>query len=233
MDVTPRALLEMQLRTLFRFDPYDRMLTLNEPGTTKAPRFFLGRTQAGNIWRLRHDLPRDLAKELDLVAAREPLPYSLEEPALETYAITHALRRHNAITQVYRGPAYAFLGEIPAEDGVRELGPEDAALLHPDFVTLAPELGLRQPCFAVLADGCAVSVCFSARTGLDAVEAGVQTVAEYRGRGFATRVTAAFAGAVRARGLLPLYSTTWENAASQQVAKHLGLTPYAEDWHLG
>ncbi len=233
MDVTPIALLELQVRTLFRFDAYDRMLALNEPGGTQAPRFFLGRTAAGNIWRLRHDLPRDLAKELETLAGREPLPYALDDPPLQTYAITHALRRHNAITHTYRGPAYAFLGDIPAVDGVVERLAEDAELLHPDLVTLAPELGPRQPCFAVVVDGCAVSVCYSARIGPLAAEAGVQTVQGYRGRGFATRVTAAWAAAIRAKGLMPLYSTTWENAASRQVAKHLGLTLYAEDWHLG
>jgi RimJ/RimL family protein N-acetyltransferase len=37
---------------------------------------------------------------------------------------------------------------------------------------------------------------------------------------------------VRAAGLLPLYSTWWENAASRAVAAALGAVPYGEDFNL-
>ena len=182
---------------------------------------------------VKHLEPKAIHKEIETLVEREPLPYSLEDPPREQFTIIHALRRHNAVIDVHRGPAYAFLGPIPVVSGILPLGPAQAAYLHPALATLAPELASRQPCFAAVEDGVAVSVCYSARTGAQAAEAGVETVEAYRGRGHATRVAAAWAAAVRAQGLLPLYSTSWENAASRAVARHLGIEPYAENWHIG
>ena len=40
-------------------------------------------------------------------------------------------------------------------------------------------------------------------------------------------------GRVRDLGDEPLYSTSWDNAASLRVAEKLGLIPYGEDLHFG
>ena len=93
------------------------------------------------------------------------------------------------------------------------------------------------PVAAVVADGRAVSVCFSSRLTSRVAEAGVETAEPFRGRGYATRAVAAWAHAVRAGsprdsaggGRLPLYSTSWENLASQAVARRLGLRLYGVD----
>jgi len=53
-----------------------------------------------------------------------------------------------------------------------------------------------------------------------------------RGRGYATAAVAVWATAVRRRGLLPLYSTSWENVASQRVAAKVGAVSYGEDWEI-
>ena len=224
--------MELQVNTLFQCDGYDRLMSVNEPGNKQAPRFFLGRTAAGNLLRLRHDLPRDLAKELESLAAREPIPYDLKDPPREQFPIMHALRRHGSVVEDYRGPAYVFPTPIPRVDGVVKLTPQYASRLHPSLVTLAPQLIHTQPCLAVVEAGRAVSVCYSARTGPRGAEAGVETAPEYRGRGHALRATAAWARTVQQQGLLALYSTTWENAASLAIAKRLGLRLYGEDWHV-
>jgi predicted GNAT family acetyltransferase len=63
-------------------------------------------------------------------------------------------------------------------------------------------------------------------------EAGVETHPAFRGRGFAVRAVAAWARAVRATGVLPLYSTSWENHGSRGVARRLGLVQLGSDLHV-
>jgi RimJ/RimL family protein N-acetyltransferase len=76
------------------------------------------------------------------------------------------------------------------------------------------------------------STCYSSRVGRRADEAGVETPAEHRGRGYAPIAVAAWARRVQAQGKLALYSTSWENRASQRVAAKLGGRLYGEDWHV-
>jgi RimJ/RimL family protein N-acetyltransferase len=82
------------------------------------------------------------------------------------------------------------------------------------------------------ASGDAVSVCFCARRSSAAAEAGVETAAAFRGRGYAARAVIAWAALVRADGLTPLYSTDWSNHASLAAARKLQLTPFAADFSV-
>jgi predicted GNAT family acetyltransferase len=63
-------------------------------------------------------------------------------------------------------------------------------------------------------------------------EAGVETPKQFRGRGYGGQVVAAWASAVRSLGCIPLYSTSWQNVASQAVAHKLGLVQYGTDLHI-
>ncbi|HZS91689.1 MAG TPA: GNAT family N-acetyltransferase, partial [Chloroflexota bacterium] len=45
-------------------------------------------------------------------------------------------------------------------------------------------------------------------------------------------VVAGWARAIRASGRIPLYSTSWDNHASQAVARKLGLVQYGTDLSL-
>jgi len=60
----------------------------------------------------------------------------------------------------------------------------------------------------------------------------VETVLAYRGRGYANTVVAAWARDILATGRMPLYSTSWQNLASQAVARKLGLIQYGTDVSL-
>jgi len=84
----------------------------------------------------------------------------------------------------------------------------------------------------VIAQGSAVSVCFCSRITPHAAEAGVETLAAFCGKVAATAAAAGWAAAVQQSQRLALYSTSWQNHASQAVAKKLGAVLYAEDWSI-
>ena len=85
---------------------------------------------------------------------------------------------------------------------------------------------------AVREGGHAVSICFCARRSALAAEAGVETAAAFRGRGYAFRVATAWARRMREEGLIPIYSANWSNDASLAVARKLGLVPFATDFSI-
>ncbi|WP_091735774.1 GNAT family N-acetyltransferase [Phenylobacterium immobile] len=62
--------------------------------------------------------------------------------------------------------------------------------------------------------------------------AGIETHRDFRQRGHAVAAANAGARAVRKLGAEPLYSTSWENAASLAVARRLGLRQVATDFHV-
>ena len=121
---------------------------------------------------------------------------------------------------------------FPSPPEVIEITPSNTSLLKGEFAWLAEELAVRNPVVAMVVNGAAVSVCFSARATRDASEAGVETLPEHRGRRHAGAVTTAWAAEVRRQGRIPLYSTSWTNHASRRVAARLGLIQYATDFHI-
>ncbi len=225
------ATLDRQIATLFRLDGAGDLLAINEPDGRTAPRLFLGRTATGNRWHLRHDLPADLRDELARILATEPIATDLAAPPGTAAALRAALAAHAPLVNEWGGPAWYFPDVLPVAE-TQTVVLTDAAPLQRTFPGWAADFATSQPGAAILHDDKAVAVCFSARTSADAAEAGVNTLPEWRGRGYARAVVAAWAGAVRAAGRIPLYSTSWDNAASRGVARGLDLRLYAADFHL-
>ncbi|MFN8514147.1 MAG: GNAT family N-acetyltransferase [Thermomicrobiales bacterium] len=231
--ISDRELLDVQIDALFTHDAGGRIGFANEPGGDRAPRFFFGRTREGNLWRVRDDLPEDVARRLGELAASEPVDDDLRAEPRQFAAMGEAL---GGARSSYVGPAYRFPDEIPTPTV------ETTRLAYADLHLLgrmgwnvnaeAEQFAAREPYVAVFADGAVVSVCFCARLTDRAAEAGLETLEGYRGRGYGPAVTAAWARAIRASGRIPLYSTSWDNLASQAVAGKLGLVQYATDLSL-
>jgi len=135
-------------------------------------------------------------------------------------------------THVSGGPCFTFPEALAHPTDVVLV--EDERLLERNFRGWVPgEIAAgRSPVLAIVEDGNPVSVCFCARRSDSAAEAGLETAQAFRGRGFGSRVTTAWALAIRATGRVPLYSTAWTNHASLSVARKMGLVEYASTWSI-
>ena len=232
--VSDRELMKIQVEVLFTQDENMRLQCINEPtGDVKpAPRFFFGYTNEGSICRFRHDLPDNVIAQLKKVAAAEPPSTNSQKIPRNHRQFEAILQNHAPIERVWIGPAYRFPEHITPPTNVVRLSCEKAGLLKKGFAEMMPELNSSQPYLAIIEDSQAVAICRSVRVSSRAHEAGVDTLVGYRRRGYAMSVVAAWALAVRALNRIPLYSTSWDNVASQGVAQRLGLVQYGVDYHV-
>lgn len=225
-------LLEMQIEALFTHDDRGRIVAINEPEGGPAPRFFFGRTSEGNLWRVRHDVSGETARALEELAMREAVHDDLRAAPGNLDAMVGALGRNQDATIDDAGPAYRFPDDLPMPGGVTRITRANLHLLGrmvADLEDVDREFERGEPCLVIVVEGMAVALCYSARLTDRAAEAGVETLEPYRGRGYASTVVAAWARAVRGTGRTPLYSTSWDNLASQAVARKLGLIQYGSD----
>lgn len=160
------------------------------------------RSSASCAWGIRADVPLAVAEEFDRLAREEP-------PAsdLRNAPVHHDLYLSLVGGRIESGPAFTFPDAIPEPADVVLV--KDVEQLERNFRGWrAGEIeGGASPVMAVVENGHVVSVCFCARRSEIAAEPGLETAEAFRGRGFGTRVTGAWALAVRESGLIPLYST--------------------------
>ena len=223
--------MDLQIETLFRLDAEGRLRAGHEPDKP-PPLFFMGRTRAGHRWLFGGNLPDDTCRALDALFAEEPVGDDLEARPACAARVRSAIGAGFELGTEYRGPAFHFPERIDAPSDVVEITPSNANLLDAELADWRADVADSQPCLARIADGCAVSICCAVAEGPRAMEAGVETSPAWRGKGHARAVVAAWALAVRASGLLPLYSTDWSNAASRGVAASLDLVAFGEDWNI-
>lgn len=223
------GLMALHVAALFTTDARGRIVGSNEPDPARAPRLFLGVTELGLAPYYRDDLPEATARKIERHFASitvRPAPHELPATILPVIKL---LEKHGPVTEMDQGPAWRFPAEIPAPEGVTAIGPENVDVLRAHYSYTADHLDELSPVFAMVEQGSAVSACFSSRNTAIAAEAGVDTEEPYRGRGYAPRVVAAWARAVRDQGRIPLYSADGQNAASRAVARKLGLIMYGFD----
>lgn len=225
-------LMALRANTLFTYDERGRMSLTNEPcavARRPAPRLFLGRSASGYVLRVGASVPDAIAREIAEIVAAEPTRGDMRIASSLIAVMRLALERQAPVMEVEAGPTYRFPDSIAECGDVVRITAANRSSTRDTFSWLYDEFADWQPCFMTVRDGVAVSVCFSSRFGSDVAEAGVETLPGLRGRGYATAVAAAWAGAVRASGRTPLYSTSWDNLASQGVARRLGLVTFGTD----
>jgi hypothetical protein len=209
------ASLTTLVEAMFASDGHGRL-------TGRAPHLYILRTPDGVICRCHADLPPTVATALEQRSAR---PRGRPREWSQEYADYLTLLSGVApLTSMRAGPLYAFPDLPPAAgDGSVDIGEENAALLRGGLDEWLPDVALGRPMRVVVADGRAVSICTSVVASAAVHCAGVETLAAYRGHGFAARAVAGWARGVQAMGAAPFYATTFDNVASQGVARRLGL----------
>lgn len=229
-------LMELHIQTLFSCDAAGRLRAVNEFGEPPAPLFYMGRTREGNLWRFRDDLPAAVVAEVDRLCRAEPIAIDLASQPQNHAAIRTLLAEYlgRQPQQESHGPAYWIPdGQTQAADVVliSETNVEYTTATFPWVRQLLQEKE-PGPVAAAIEQGQAVCICYCSRRPAEATEAGVETLEPFRGRGYATATVAAWAAAVHSLGCIPMYSTSWQNFASQAVARKLGMVFYGEDWSL-
>ena len=231
-------LLELHAESGFVHDTKGRIRAVNDFEGGDVPRFHLGRSDTGNIWRFRHDIPEDVVEELEEVCRQEPvLQVEGEEPTYRDRYI-ELLETYEPIQKVSTGPCFWFVpeatvgGDDPAPVETRVVSEEDTGAMEVylnDWIECVPHW---QPFVVALNGDHAVSVCASVRITPRAHAAGVETTPGARRRGFAFAAAANWAQAVERLEAVPLYSTSWMNVASRGLAKRLGLSMYGEEFNV-
>jgi hypothetical protein len=224
-----RELMSIRADTLFTYNRRGRMLRTNEPDAQPAPRFFLGRTLNGHVVRFGATLPAAVARLLAALLEREPPRGALTDPPATQAVLRQMLNRHAPVTRDQGGPTYRFPESLAPPADLIQVTDANVGIIRDTYPWLHRNLAGWAPCFAVVRDDAAVSICFSSRVGNQASEAGAETLPDFRGRGYASAVSAAWGSAIRRSGRIPLYSTAWNNAASQAVARRVGLIMFGAD----
>jgi len=238
---SPSALdmMRRHVDALFTRDAEGRLLAVNDGEGGAAPRFFLGRTREGCLWRFAAGLPSAVARELEHVCRNEPpldgdggrVPAGRDE-------YLRILGADGQVGKVWVGPCYcrpttaASGSETRSVPGLHLIDESNIGLLKAhlaDWVDVAMQW---RPTVVSLENGNAVSVCASVRKTGEAHEAGVDTAPAFRRRGFARVAVAGWLAEVNRIGAEPLYSTSWENEASQRLAATLALTMFGVDFHV-
>ena len=230
---------DLHLLTCFVLNDAGRIISTREFQFNDGPLFTIVRSAVSRAWAVRADVSPDIASELDLLAQEEPPTQNLMAAPIHADRYISLLRNQFDLSQLRMskwsesdGPAFDFPELLVKPDDVVVIN--DERLLEHNFRGWVPgEIdGGSGPLLAIIQDNEPVSICFCARRSEIAAEAGVETAPAYRGKGFAARVTVAWACAIRNSGRMPLYSTSWTNNASLGVARKLKLRAYASAWSL-
>lgn len=224
--------MRLHVDALFIRDGSGRLKHLNVPLWPPAPLVYFGRVAGSVVCHYRRDLPDDLCGELTTLAGTSTTGIRSPEPPAFVGAVRDLLETHVAVGDAWAGLAYRFPEKFPASGDCIVVDRSNSSLLVGTFDDYIPELELVQPCVVLLVDGRPVTICHSSRQSPSAAEAGIETLPAYRRRGLGAQAVAKWASLVRESGRTPLYSTSWENTASQGLARSLGLTQYGTDLHL-
>ena len=228
-------LLEIDVDTMFVVSVSGRIERENDPDRSPGPRVFFAGCPAGNVASLRYDVDDRIGESVLDIAAKEP-PWSDFDamPRCASKIAELLSAQDNVIPAlIYQLPNYlryehrTTIVRGDSAEGERLLA-HLAERGMPEYMAAA---GFRSTAdfwkpWCVALDGKRgeiASMAFAARLGEMGAEIGVYTFPQYRGRGLAAAVTAAWASMPALKDRALFYSTSKSNRSSQQAAARLGL----------
>lgn len=217
-------LMKYHVNVLFKNDECNRMTVVNESPYDVAPRIFVGGTRLGNVIRYSDTLGESLVRRLERVIDTDT--------GVDLGGIIGVLSTDRLVSSFWTGPAFVFPDMRDRSGRAIRITESNKKCLKQYFPSIFNEFEHKQPCFAMIENGIAISVCCSARQTSEAAEASLATLGNYRGRAYAVDVSYAWAAELQNQGRIALYSTSWNNFASQSVARKLHLVQYGTDIHM-
>jgi hypothetical protein len=200
--VTGRELVDLKIAMEFGVAPDGDTLPPASDNDEGQPRLLVSRFGGEYAIYFRFDVPGAIRQELTKLG-----PDALMRDEVRVRGI---LASHAPCEKTYRIRWYTI-----------ERMPDPSAYLD---VTLQDD-GL----YVVLVEGRVAAWARTDREDEYAAEVSIETLPEYRRRGFARQVTAAWAARVIAAGKIAFYSHLLENAPSQAVAASLGLIHLSDE----
>jgi len=168
------------------------------PGKESAL-FSISRYQDGYVTYFRYDIPAEIREQ---IAALGP------DAALNDHVtVRRVLACYTPCKEVFAGKGYYF-AHIPAPD---------------EF----PDVVFHKGCYVIKVKGKPVSWAWTQDESERAAELAVETLPEYRRRGYGRQVVAAWAADVIRGGKVAFYSHRIGNVASEGLARSLGVVQYA------
>jgi hypothetical protein len=236
-DTGDGNLVAIQVATLLVLTESGRIQHENDPDRSAGPRLYLAGCESGNVIRIRHDVGAETARAVESLSAAEPPLGDPDSTSFHLDDYADLLAREAPVEHRSVGLIYCFPNNLKYEHNVTLVGsntPEgdrllaglagDRAMPHSLMAlgfTAATDLWAPW-CVAVHREEIA-SIAMTARIGPRGAEAGVITVPELRGRGFAKAATSGWASLPSLKGRALFYSTDRTNVPSRRVADRLGL----------
>jgi len=229
MNLDPAAINQILIRRRvelrFRLDPAGRLLGENlpeDPADRTAPRLYACLGADGLVYAFRHDVPDDRMEHA--TAALEALAGALfEAPDRVADAAAAIAADWGDAPVVITGPVFRIPRGLPPPAGVTFIDASSRDALARHFPHTHAHLDALAPCAAHVIDGHAVAICRAARRSRIALEAGVDTIAGQRRRGYGAGVVAAWAERAWQQGVVPCYAAEGTNEASLALARRLDM----------
>jgi len=197
----PSSLSAIQVRLEYQINRSGDLVPF--PGSSEQGRLTLYQHLEGFSWWFQKDLPSGLRSTLKSLG-----------PA-ECWAFPHRVRK---ILELWSPCPSSFRGEACAFTNY-ELG---------GVKSKAVRLSGTQTGWGLKSRGKVVASCVSVRENEEAAESWVWVEPSFRRRGLGRIVTLAWARDLLSRGKIPFYSYADYNTASRNLAKSLGLIPFAQ-----